>query len=538
MENNTDKKLSAALEQQIIKIESDIQELKKIVVSEDDDRILNELISNYDKLDEQIQKEIQAYGIIAGNEISKIIENAAHVDGKLEIIISKDNFNAFVSVTPPEGEGKLITEQDIMEELKRLNVKYGINHDKIRYLIKVHEENRSAIEKECVAIGTLSEKGKNGEIRFLYEHEKAKDDSKARSTSQVDVLKDQLIAKLVPVTKGKAGINVLGIEIQPETVDSATLLAGENVRMKKETGEFFAVIDGVVQKEGNTLSVRNLFIIKEDVDITTGNVDFPGFLRIKGSIRSGFSVKAKDDIEIKGNIEGATVISQNGSIKVSGGIAGMGRCYVSAGKDVEAKYIENGKVWAKSAVKVKEAILNSNVAAGEDVEAISGKGVIAGGKTKAGNSVKAKIFGTRGELYTRITLGISLPFQEKIEIIEHKGAILRQTIAKINDILEKIVGTSGKMNGLAEETKQKITELRKKVLILSYTEKKLLNEQNGMEQQSLSSGKGFLSALNTIYPNVFISMGNARFISRDEYSKTTLQYNSGTQEINIKNRSE
>ena len=532
-ENSASKKLPVALELQINEIEADVQELNKFVVSEDDDRVLNELISNYDKLDEQFQKEIQAYGIIADDEISKLIENAAQVDGTLEITISKDDFNAFLSVAPPEGEGKLITEQDILEELKRLNVKYGVNHDKIRDLIKMHEANRSAIEKECIAGGTLSEKGKNGEVRFLYEHNNVTHDSKANSTSQVEVLKGQLIAKLVPVTKGKTGTNVFGIEIQPEAVGSAGLMAGENVRMIKETGEFFATVDGVIQKERNALSVRNLFIVKEDVDITTGNVDFPGFLRIKGSIRSGFSVKAKDDIEVKGSIEGATVISQNGSINVSGGIAGMGRCYVSAGKNVEAKYIENGKVWAKCAVKVKEAILNSSIAAGEEVEAISGKGVIAGGKIKAGNSVNAKIFGNRAELHTSITLGISLPIQEKINIIEHKSAVLRQTIAKINDALEKIVGTSGKMDGLPEEVKRKITELRKKVLVLSYTEKKLLSEQNDMERQALSSGKGFLSALRTIYPNVFVSMGDAKFNSRYEYGRTALHYDPGAQEINI-----
>lgn len=534
MENGACKNLSADLEQQIVKIESYIQDLKKYDVCEDEDSVINELVSNYDKLDEQIQKEIRAYGIIADDEISKMIDNAANVDGMLDIIISEDSFNVFLSVAPPEGEGKLITEQDILEKLKRLDVKYGVNHDKIRDLMRAHGKNRSAVKKELIACGILSEKGENGEIRFLHEPDDIKDDLKAGITSYVDVQKNQLIAKLVPPTEGKAGINVFGIEMQPDSAGSATLIAGENVRMNMKTGEFFADIDGVIKKERNVLSVQNLFIVKEDVDNTTGNVDFPGYLRIKGSVRSGFSVTAKNDIEIMGNVEGATVISRTGSIKVYGGIAGMGRCYVSAGKDVEAKYIEHGKVWAKCNVKVGTAILNSNVASGEDIEAIYGKGVIAGGKIRAGNSVKAKVFGARGELKTYIMLGISLPFQEKIEIIEHKSAMTRQTIARINQVLDRVVGTSFKMDGLSEKAQRKIIELRKKVLVLSYTDKKLSNEQNCMEQQALSSGKGFLYALNKIYPKVFVSMGGAKFYSRYGYGKTTLQYNPDTQEIDTK----
>jgi len=533
MKHLATKKINVVLEQQIKTIESDIQALNGVVVLEDDDCVMDELLANYNELDEKIQKQIQAYAVIADDEIAKKIEDAVYVDGKLKITLSLDKFKAFINVAPPEGKGKFVAVWDIEEELKKMKVLYGVNHERIRDLVQVHEENRIAIVNECVASGIVSEKGKNGEVQYLYDHTLAENDSKIPVAFPVAVQKDQLIAKLVPETKGKTGINVFGIEMQPDAADAAILQAGENVRMNKDTGDFFADIDGVIQKDKNILNVRNLLIVKENVDSTTGDIDFHGFVRIKGSVKNGFFVKAKEDIEVGGYIEGATVISQNGSVKVSGGIAGMGRGYVSAGKDVEAKYIENGKVFAKCAVKIKEAILNSSVAAGTDVEAVNGKGVIAGGKIRAGNSVKAKIFGAPSEVITRIDIGISLIVQEKIELIEQKSVLLRQTIAKINDTLEKVTGSSGKMDGLSEESKQKITELRKKVLILSYTEKKLAGEQSILEQQSLFSGKGTLFALETIHANIYLTMGNAKFNSRNEFGRTTLKFNTETQQITI-----
>ncbi|MFH0918833.1 MAG: hypothetical protein V1913_00610, partial [Fibrobacterota bacterium] len=124
-----------------------------------------------------------------------------------------------------------------------------------------------------------------------------------------------------------------------------------------------------------------------------------------------------------------------------------------------------------------------------------------------------------------------LPFQEATDIIEQKKLMIHKTIVKIHDVLDKIVGTSGKMDGLSEEQRQKIKALRKKALVLSFKEIKLFSEQNNLEQKSLSTGKGFLSALITMHPNVFVTIGNAKFISRHEYGKTTLQYDAGTQKI-------
>ena len=216
------------------------------------------------------------------------------------------------------------------------------------------------------------------------------------------VTKGQILAKVFPPTKGTPGRDVFNNDLPAVDGKEAKLIAGENVVYSPDKEAFVSAADGIAEKRGNTLVVKHVLVISGDVDVSRGNVVFDGVLRIEGTVRDGLSVRSKGDILIRGGVEGATVVSSEGSITVHGGIVGKGRCYVSAGKDVRAKFIENGIVYARENISVQEAILHSRISAGEKVSALSGKGTIAGGVTKAGQPcVREKIRRSGRAAYAR-----------------------------------------------------------------------------------------------------------------------------------------
>ena len=96
-----------------------------------------------------------------------------------------------------------------------------------------------------------------------------------------------------------------------------------------------------------------------DVDASTGDIEYDGNVMIPGTVRTGFTVKAKGDIQVNGVVEGATLIA-GGNIVIKRGVQGMSRGRLVSGGDICAHFFESANVEAKGDVL---ADLNEDLAA-------------------------------------------------------------------------------------------------------------------------------------------------------------------------------
>ena len=73
----------------------------------------------------------------------------------------------------------------------------------------------------------------------------------------------------------------------------------------------------------DSIGVYDFLEIKGDVDFSTGNIDFDGYLSIKGTVEDNFSVEASNDVNL-GEYGGAAdkISSHEGNIYIKGGITG------------------------------------------------------------------------------------------------------------------------------------------------------------------------------------------------------------------------
>jgi uncharacterized protein (DUF342 family) len=95
----------------------------------------------------------------------------------------------------------------------------------------------------------------------------------------------------------------------------------ESVREVYENGvtTLYSLRNGAVNYRGDRINVSNYLEINQDIDFKTGNIDFDGYLTVKGSVEDGFSVLANKDIEILGVLGIGSVkeiLSRNGSIYI------------------------------------------------------------------------------------------------------------------------------------------------------------------------------------------------------------------------------
>ena len=187
----------------------------------------------------------------------------------------------------------------------------------------------------------------------------------------------------VPGTPGK---NVYGVEIEPECGELVPLHYDRNsVELVREDGKdvLYALKTGAVYNIDNNIAVYDVLEIDGDVDFNSGNIDFSGYVFIKGSVEENFSVRSGKDIEILGEygIGGVdTIESVDGNIYIRGGVAGKNRAKIKCKKNLYVKYLSDVEVICEGSVYVGFYIRNSKIRA-KQVIVDSSRGQIVGGLT-------------------------------------------------------------------------------------------------------------------------------------------------------------
>lgn len=344
----------------------------------------------------------------------------------------------------PSGEGW--TREKLKAMLGERGVVFGVLEEALEEAASMASAGRD-VEGLVVARGEIPVHGEDGWIEELFSRPTGKPRVDERGDVDfyeldlmVQVRAGTVVARRHPPREGKDGRNVLGEEVKHRPGRAAAFNYGEGLRV--EGNELVATRDGCLVWTGDTLSVRDLLVVNGDVDFATGNIDFNGYVLVKGDVRDGFKVEAEKSVEIEGSVERATVISRNGNISVKKGIQGKGRARIVAQGKVMAKFIQEAYVEAEEVI-VNEYIFRSEIR--------TEKGVVVEGKRGVINasSVRAKT-----HVYVR-----NLESQRLGDtVIEVKGvnkanlyARHRELLAKREELYDELISLSAQVRTLTEK---------------------------------------------------------------------------------------
>lgn len=343
----------------------------------------------------------------------KVADKPVQPESEIHVTVSKDRMEATMEIIAPKG-CKPVTIEDVNEKISKAGIVYGLDSEAVQLSLE-----KPGIEV-VIAKGLRPVDGTNASITYLIDLE-----SKGRPVELEDgrvdfknlnmfttVQKDELLAEKIPATSGTPGMDILGKEVSAKPGRDVVLPLGKNV-YAAEGLKVLAAQAGQLLIANNKVSVIPLIEIKGDVDLSTGNVEFVGSVIVKGSVQTGFTVKAEGNIEIAGNVSGGTVEGKNVIVRM--GIQGMHRGYIKATEDVIAKYIENATVYAAKDVKVSDVILHSKVSAAKRVIVEERRGLIVGGHISAGEEIRAKVIGTNSATSTDIEVGVNPKLREEYQ---------------------------------------------------------------------------------------------------------------------------
>lgn len=417
------------------------------------------------------------------------------VAGACRACVADRGIRALVEIDPPAGAAPAVSVDDVQKILQSRGIVHGIDGQAVAQAVE--RGKTESVRDACVAQGTPPTDGCNGRIQPDSEGE------------VVTAEAGRKIAALVPPEPGAPGRDVFGNPVPAKPVTPVSPNVGPNVSFDAHAGVFYAKSSGRVVISGDAINVESLLAIPSDVDITVGDVNFPGELVIKGWVRSRMAVTAEKDILIRGGVEDAQVTSSQGSISVQKGIQGRGTGMISAKWDVQCGFIEQATVIAGGVIRTSSAV-GAELAAGECVEVTAGRGVVIGGRIYAGQRVDVRELGAGAGTPTVVQLGISPPDLAALTKLKRR----RQTAQKGLEAAESAMARFGLsaedlQAAAATEEGMQLFTLAKTVLVLNARLQKILDEESRLVESMKRRTDGVLLVRGCVHPGVKIHIGGA-----------------------------
>ena len=419
------------------------------------------------------------------------------------IDISRDQMIATVRYDTTKGT-KCPQVNDIKNALAEKGVVFGIKEDAI-------QKGVHSFTPFVVAEGKQVQHGENARIerKFdLSQKGRPKIDEYNRADYKdmglfVLAKKGDLLAVRIPQTEGTPGKNVFGAEVAPRPGRPIPIPQGKNTEVRNDN-ELYACIDGQIVDSTRKIDIDPHLDINSSVGAATGNINFVGGVSIRGNVEAGFVVKATGDIEIGGMVNGAIVEGRNVTIK--GGINGQNKGYIKSAESVQAMFAENAVIEAGRDIIITDAVLHSQLRAGNMVIVEEKRGMITGGSIAASEEIRCKMAGNAAAVVTKLSVGIDPTIQQRYQEICRECKEDRGRLKQITQMLN----TLGKIDvsRLPQQRIDQINALTRSQFPLAGKIKRAEKEIQALEEAMGRMKDGKIRVMDTVYPGVRITINS------------------------------
>lgn len=377
---------------------------------------------------------------------------------------------------------------------------------------------RGACEALEIARGTLPEAGEPARFESLLDALKTRlseDDENAiidyRNLGDLTLVSAGTpLMRRIPATPGQPGTNVLGGPVAPPAVADppfAPKLNGVEVD-PEDPGLLRAAIAGSPMLVQHGATVNSLVEVPA-VDLSSGNIDFEGTLRVKGDITAGMHVRVSGDVVVNGTIEAAHV-EAGGNVTVNGGIIGSAEgvadsrggsrmARIVSGGSVKARFIDNAQVRAEKNVAAEREIRQSTVTAGETITVGppgSQQGVITGGTAHAYKSVHAGTLGSMAGIPTVVRAGLNPHANAKRAALETRARELEEEKAKLEKLILFLHNNPAKnVNNMSERARQTHAKISADLVELQAEDARLAKELQPLETAMIVASRRFFGGV-------------------------------------------
>ena len=475
------------------------------------------ILSGYEKV--LVREELKK-PLLAVREVLIKKEQISPVNETVIVTVMADRLSVKGRFYPPTEGGRLLDREDIVSEMIRSGVKYGVAENNIADFLN----NRQYSETYVIAEATRPVEGSDATITYYFNTDLTQK-PRVNEDGSVDfhhldmissVSAGDLLAELKPAVQGKPGIDVCGGLLRPVKVRQRILRVGKNIKLSEDGLKAFSEVNGHATAEGDHVFVSNMYEVPANVDTSTGDIEYEGNVLVHGNVLAGFSITAKGDIVVEGVVEGAN-LKAGGHIILKRGIQGMDRGVLQANGNVISRFIESATVEAGGYVSA-DAIMHSSVSAKGDITVDGKKGFITGGVIRSGSLVSAKTIGSSMGTSTSIEVGIEPAIiteyhelskeQENVKDEQEKNLQVLMALAKRIKLGEKLAPDKLLQFKKANEARDRMTKYEEEIV-----------ERMRVLKESIDNYEGGVVKVSSVaHPGVKLTISNAVYYVKNEIS--------------------
>lgn len=347
-------------------------------------------------------------------------------DAEARLEIAADRMSVTIRLEPAYG-GRTPTAEDLRAALNEAGVSYGIDPDCITALAE------AGCGEAVVAQGKPPRQGVDAVFEPLVTDMRDRT-PQANAQGTVDfrdlgeipqVEPSDVLMRRIPATPGEEGLDVMGQPVLPNPGKDAPFAAklhGAEIS-PEDPSLLLATIRGMPVSLPDGVNVEQVLTV-ENVDMSTGNLDFDGTIHIKGDVHPDMKVKASGDVTVKGLVDSAE-IEAGADVRVGGGIIGKSR--VRAGGTLTARFTEGSHLEAGDTIAVEDTVVQGELQAINQVlvgTRQATRGRIMGGSVRAALLVRAPVIGSSTSGVTNVLVGVNpaleAEYQHHLQAMEKK----------------------------------------------------------------------------------------------------------------------
>ncbi len=231
------------------------------------------------------------------------------MEGQHELIVEAIHYE---TVLPP-----YIDEKSVYKELRKMGVTLEIDKSAVTSACRSLTNSRTTVVRGKKMILPV-----DGRIKYMFDKEERIYREKSK-TEELDffykgdinsVEEGRVLATIIPPVPGKPGLTVTGNVIPAPEGKHAKIYVGQGARLVNDGQAAVATINGrpVTKGSKRIICVIPELIVRSDVDIKTGHVNFKGDVKILGNVAEGLEVRAAGKVFIRGSVFHAKVYGGNG----------------------------------------------------------------------------------------------------------------------------------------------------------------------------------------------------------------------------------
>lgn len=322
-----------------------------------------------------------------------------------------------------------------------------------------------------------------------------------------NVIEEQLLATVIGPSEGEDGESLMGHPILARQGLPMKIKLGSNVTV--ENGQILSTCAGRFIKDGDCLAVNPVYVIRDDVGLRVGNVNFIGKVEAKKDILDDFSVFAKVGIDVGGTC-GAANVESDGDIILQGGVNGKGKGFVRSQGKIESKYLNELTAVAWGDICVTKSVINCTVKTKGKLDATHGN--VIGGEVMALMGIDVGSVGSDMGVLTTLIVGQDYELSDRRASFEAQLQKIGDEVDRIDRIIGPVLANRDKLMALPLDKKKALKGLLEQVKRYREEQNRICIEAEALEAEVAASSVKEIIVRKTMYSGVRIVIGKCKKI--------------------------